>query len=52
MDYYLTADKLVLFDAFEAQELLKFGLNDSSKGILFIRFGISQLVLHGECFTS
>ena len=52
MDYYLTADKLVLFDAFEAQELLKLGLNASSKGILFILFGISKLVLHGLCFKS
>ena len=52
MDYYLTADKLVLFDSFETQQLLKLGLNDGNKGIMVIRFGVSQLVLHGECFTS
>ena len=49
MDYYLTADKLVLFDTFEAQELLKLGLYDGSKVILV---DLSHLVLHDECFTS
>ena len=52
MDYYLTTDKLVLFDAFEVQELLKLSLNGGSKVILVIQLGVSQLVLHGKCFTS